>query len=269
MPKAAVLGSPIAHSKSPLLHTAAYRVLDLPWTYERYDVDDQGLAPFLAAHEGEFRGLSLTMPLKPRAFALAHEHDEAARTTEAVNTLVFGDALRGYNTDVVGFIEALRAVDGPPVSSATILGTGSTARSAAFAMVSEGVAELHIHGRRAEAVRALQEWLQRFTVTVHAHRWTDAPVSTDVVISTTVAGATDNLPLPQAPGLLFESIYAPWPTAYAARWMDAGGRVLSGLDLLVHQAAQQVILMTRVDAANRGAIVAAMYGALNGLSAGT
>ncbi len=268
MPKAAVLGSPIGHSKSPLLHTAAYRVLDLPWTYERYDIDERGLAPFLADHRGEFRGLSLTMPLKSRAFALAEEHDEAARATGAVNTLVFGDALRGCNTDVVGFIEALRAVDGPPLSTATILGTGATAHSAAFAMVSEGVEELHIHGRRADAVRAMQQWLQRFAVTVHVHSWTDRPESTDVVISTTVVGATDDLPLPQGPGLLFESIYAPWPTGYAARWLDAGGRVLSGLDLLVHQAAQQVLLMTRVDAANRGAIVAAMYRALTELPSG-
>ena len=71
MPKAAVLGSPVAHSKSPLLHMAAYRALGLPWTYERHEIDDAGLVAFLAEHAGEFRGLSLTMPLKPRAFALA------------------------------------------------------------------------------------------------------------------------------------------------------------------------------------------------------
>lgn len=264
MPKAAVLGSPIAHSKSPLLHSAAYRALDLPWTYERYDVDDAGLEGFLVEHAGEFRGLSLTMPLKARAFALAEAHDEAARATGAVNTLVFGDVLRGYNTDVVGFVEALRAADLPPATTAAVLGTGSTARSAAFAMIDEGVTELHIYGRRGDAVQEMLRWLQGFDATVQGHGWLEPQVPVDVTISAAVAGATDSLAVPPAPGLLFDVIYAPWPTAYATAWSAAGGRVLSGLDLLVHQAAQQVLLMTRVDPGNRGAIVAAMYAALGG-----
>lgn len=264
MPKAAVLGSPIAHSKSPLLHAAAYRVLDLAWTYERHEVDEHGLAAFLDGHAGEFRGLSLTMPLKERAFELADSHDEAARITGAVNTLVFGDEMQGYNTDVVGFIEALRYAEVPPAASAAILGTGATARSAAFAMVSEGVSELHIIGRRADALRKMQEWLHDFDVQVHTHDWAAPPVECLVTISTTAAHATDGRPLPDTPGVLFESIYAPWPTDHAARWQDAGGRVLSGLDLLVHQAAQQVLLMTRVHPGNRGAIVEAMYAALRG-----
>ncbi len=264
MPKAAVLGSPVAHSKSPLLHLAAYRALDLPWTYERHEVDDAGLVPFLAEHAGEFRGLSLTMPLKPRAFALAEQHDEAARATGAVNTLVFGDVLQGYNTDVVGFIEALRSADMPPAGSAAVLGTGSTARSAAYAMIEEGVSDLHLYGRRAEAVQDMQRWLEGFSVNVHTHGWSDPQVPVDVTIAAAVAGATDGLAVPERPGMLFEVIYAPWPTAFAGAWFDAGGRVLGGLDLLVHQAAQQVLLMTRVDAGNRGAIVAAMYAALGG-----
>ena len=83
MPKAAVLGSPIAHSKSPLLHAAAYRALDLSWTYDRHEVMADGLVGFLAEHAGEYRGLSLTMPLKERAFELADEVDEAAQIGRA------------------------------------------------------------------------------------------------------------------------------------------------------------------------------------------
>lgn len=265
MPKAAVLGSPIGHSKSPLLHAAAYRALDLPWTYERHEVDETSFGAFMAERAGAFRGLSLTMPLKRVAFAAAQERDEAALATGAVNTLVFGDRLRGYNTDVVGFRQALRQADVPLGSSVTVIGTGATAQSAAYAMVLDGVDELHIVGRRPEAVAAMQHWLKGLGCTSTAHDWTDRLPSTAVTIATVVAGATDTLALPEAPGLLFDSIYAPWPTSIAASWGAAGAPVLSGTDLLVHQAAQQVLLMTRVHEGNRGAIVEAMYRALRSL----
>lgn len=264
MPKAAVLGSPIAHSKSPLLHTAAYRALGLAWEYDRHEVAEDGLEGFLAEHAGEYRGLSLTMPLKYRAYALSRVHDAAAEATGAVNTLVFGDDVQGHNTDVVGFIEALHAVDVTQPAAATIIGTGATARSAAYAMIMDGVTELHIVGRRPDALEAMRAWLPSTTVELHTHLWEEPTPATPVTISTTTAHATDGRALPDTTGVLFESIYAPWPTDHAARWQAAGGRVLSGLDLLVHQAAQQVILMTRVHPDNRGAIVAAMYAALGG-----
>lgn len=262
MPKAAVLGSPIAHSKSPLLHAAAYRALDLPWSYERHEVDEAGFAAFLAERAGEFRGLSLTMPLKRVAYAAAQRHDEAARATGAVNTLVFGDELRGYNTDVVGFREALRAADVAPGVPATIIGTGATAQSAAYAMVLDGVAELHIVGRRPAALNDMATWLLGHGVSATTHLWSEPLPSTPVTIATVVSGATDDLVPPTDPGLLFDSIYAPWPTVLASAWTSAGAPVLSGTDLLVQQAAQQVLLMTHVHADNRGAIVTAMYEAL-------
>lgn len=262
MPKAAVLGSPIAHSKSPLLHAAAYRALDLPWVYERHEVDESGFGAFLAERGGEFRGLSLTMPLKRVAFAAAQEHDAAALATHAVNTLVFGDRVRGYNTDVVGFRQALLAAGLPTSASATILGTGATAQSAAYAMVLDGVPELHLVGRRPAALNDMATWLLGHGVTATTHLWHEPLPSTDVTIATVVAGATDDLIPPAKPGLLFDSIYAPWPTRLAAAWLHAGAPVLSGTDLLVHQAAQQVLLMTLVHSDNREAIVQAMYEAL-------
>lgn len=265
MPKAAVLGSPIAHSKSPLLHTAAYRMLGLAWTYERHDVDEAGFAPFLAAHAGEFRGLSLTMPLKGLGFERSETLDDNAMATGAVNTLVFGDTLQGYNTDVVGFIEALDAAGADVGDAACVIGTGATSRSAAFALARLGVRTIHLVGRRRAAVDAMVVWLAAFDVVGVPHAWDAPALEVPVTIATTVAGATDTRPIPENPGLLFDCIYAPWPTDFAARWSEAGGRVLGGLDLLVHQAAEQVILMTRVHPDNRLAIVRAMEDALRSM----
>ena len=268
MPKAAVLGSPIGHSKSPLLHSAAYRALDLPWTYERHEVDESAFGAFMAEQTGAFRGLSLTMPLKRVAHAVAQERDPAAQATGAVNTLVFGDVLRGYNTDVVGFRQGLRHAGVPAGVSATIIGTGATAQSAAYAMVLDGVTDLHIVGRRPEAVAEMQRWLEGLGCTSLAHGWDEQLPSTAVTIATVVAGATDGLRLPDSPGVLFDAIYAPWPTGIADAWAARGADVLSGTDLLVHQAAQQVLHMTLLHEDNREAIVEAMYGALRALPRG-
>lgn len=268
MPKAAVLGSPISHSKSPLLHSAAYRALDLPWSYERHEVDEAGFASFMRERGPQFRGLSLTMPLKRVAFATADECDDAGMATGAINTLVLGDTIRGYNTDVVGFREALRAAGVPMRASATVIGTGATARSAAYAMVLDGVRELHVVGRRATALDEMAQWLKIFGVDVTTHPWTEPLPETQLTLATVVAGATDDLQIPHEPGLLFDAVYAPWPTRIAMTWEAAGGRVLSGTDLLVHQAAQQVLHMTLVHEDNREAIVTAMYAALRGLEFG-
>lgn len=260
--KAAVLGSPISHSKSPVLHQAAYGVLGLAWSYERHEVHEHQLATFVRGHAGEFKGLSLTMPLKAEAFALAERKDAASYATSACNTLVFDGELRGYNTDVRGFAEALRYARLPGFESVCILGTGATARSAAVAMLQDGVRELHVVGRRPEARAAFVDWFEGVGGTVAAHAWDAPALDVELTISTSPAGATDDRELPSTPGVLFDVVYAPWPTTYASRWIEAGGRVLSGLDLLVHQAAEQVLLMTGTGAHERPRIVEAMYAAI-------
>lgn len=260
--KAAVLGSPIQHSKSPLLHMAAYAALGLPWAYDRHDVDASRLPAFLDEHHGEYRGLSLTMPLKDVAFELADVHDAASLATRACNTLLCDDALSGFNTDVVGFMNALRYRGVNSLQSATILGTGATARSAAVALLRMEVPQLTVIGRRAEAGIDFASWYSELGGRIAPRLW-DEPLSVvDLTISTTPAGATDARPVPSPPGILFDVVYAPWPTPYAARWAAAGGTVMSGLDLLVHQAAEQVILMTGVASSQRDRIVDAMYQAL-------
>lgn len=255
--KAAVLGSPIAHSRSPELHRAAYAALGIRWTYERYEVGSGGLAGFVAAHAGEFRGLSLTMPLKEEAFAVAEQHDVASTLTRVCNTLVLDSPIMGYNTDVIGFVEALRYRGVSVPEAATILGTGATARSALIAMLEFGVKRVHVVGRRAEALADFVTWAPTEAITTSD--WNGRWDPTGLTISTTTAGATDDVALPDQPGTLFDVIYAPWPTKFAKRWAEGGGIVLGGIDLLVHQAAEQVLLMTQTDAGARSRIVHAMY----------
>lgn len=260
--KAAVLGTPISHSRSPLLHMAAYAALGLDWTYDRHEVDAAGLAGFLHVHRHEYRGLSLTMPLKDVAFEIAEEHDADARATSACNTLTLDGTIKGYNTDVIGFIEALRYREVSNVQNVVILGTGATARSAAVAMLRLGANGLTVVGRRPEACIEFSTWFAGLGGRIAPVTWDEAPHDADVTISTTPAGATDSRNVPVTPGILFDVVYSPWPTGYAARWENAGGTTISGLDLLVHQAAQQVLIMTGVDEMQRARIVEAMYGAL-------
>lgn len=262
--KAAVLGSPIAHSKSPCLHTAAYTALGLPWTYERYNVDADGLDAFMEAHHGDFKGLSLTMPLKQSAFKLAAVHDAASVATRACNTLVFDGQIRGYNTDVQGFIQALRSSGITSPSTVCILGTGATARSATVAMCESGVDELHVVGRHEDRVASFVAWASGFGVTVVGHTWDADPIDVDLTIATTPAGSTDHRTLPLRPGVLFDVVYEPWPTRYAQAWQDAGGVVIGGFDLLVQQAAEQVLLMTGTGRQMRATVVEAMYTACSG-----
>ena len=108
--RAAVLGSPIAHSLSPALHRAAYASLGLRWTYEAIEVDEAGLAGFLAGLDRSWAGLSLTMPLKEEAARLLADVDPTARALRSVNTVLpSGAGWRGTNTDVYGMTEALHA----------------------------------------------------------------------------------------------------------------------------------------------------------------
>ena len=259
--KAAVLGSPIEHSKSPLLHQAAYAALGLPWVYERHEVQAGELPGFMRAHAGEYKGLSLTMPLKDEAFRVAETKDASSYATAACNTLVFDGQWHGFNTDVTGFIEALRYHGMQTAASVCIIGTGATARSAAVAMLQDGVREFHVVGRRAEALASFGSWFASIGGTATMHAWDVAPLDVELTISTTTSGATDDRALPPHPRTLFDVIYAPWPTPYARRWRDANGPVLGGVDLLIHQAAEQVLLMTGAGRHERSRIVEAMYAA--------
>ncbi|MFG2645148.1 shikimate dehydrogenase [Streptomyces sp. NPDC048370] len=251
--RAAVLGSPIAHSLSPVLHRAAYAALGLDtWTYDRFEVDEDGLPAFVAGLDDSWAGLSLTMPLKRAIIPLLDEISDTAASVEAVNTVVLTEDGRrvGDNTDIPGLIAALRERGVEKVESAAVLGAGATASSAlaALARICTGPVTAYVRSEaRAEEMRG---WGERLGVDVRTADWEQAhrASSAPLVIATTPAGATDALAaeVTDAPGTLFDVLYHPWPTPLAAAWSERGGAVLGGLDLLVHQAVLQVEQMTGV-----------------------
>ena len=269
--RAAVLGKPVAHSLSPVLHRAAYAELGLDdWTYGRYEVDEAGLAGFLDGLGAEWAGLSLTMPLKRAVIPLLDTVTETAAAVESVNTVVFtADGRRaGANTDIPGMAAALRERGAGRVDRAAVLGAGATAASALAALreVCDGEVSAYVRsGRRGEEMRG---WGERLGVAVRVADWVDAAeaLHAPLVIATTPAGAADELAaaVPARPGTLFDVVYDPWPTPLAAAWSARGGTVVGGLDLLLHQAAVQVELMTGRAPAPLAAMRAAGEGALRG-----
>ncbi|MET8247993.1 shikimate dehydrogenase [Streptomyces sp. NPDC005202] len=259
--RAAVLGSPIAHSLSPVLHRAAYEELGLTnWSYDRFEIDEAGLPGFIEGLGPEWAGLSLTMPLKRAVIPLLDEIGDTAASVEAVNTVVFTEDGRrlGDNTDVPGMVAALREHGIEQVDSAAILGAGATASSALAALARICSGEVVAYVRSEARAAEMRQWGERLDVEVRTADWTDAAeaLRAPLVVATTPAGTTDALvaSVPERPATLFDVLYEPWPTALAARWSMFGGAVVSGLDLLVHQAVLQVEQMTGRSPAPLGAM---------------
>ncbi|MFJ6087615.1 shikimate dehydrogenase [Streptomyces sp. NPDC092369] len=249
--RAAVIGKPIAHSLSPLLHRAAYAQLGLTdWTYDRFELDEDALPGFLAELGEEWAGLSVTMPLKRAVIPLLDRISETAASVDAVNTVVFaeGGCRLGDNTDIPGMVAALQERGIEQVDSAAILGAGATASSALAALSRICVGEVVVYVRNAARAAEMRQWGERLGIDVRVTDWADVAESLNfpLVIATTPAGAIDMLAasVPDRPGVLFDVLYDPWPTPLSARWSMHGGAVLGGLDLLVHQAVLQVERMT-------------------------
>lgn len=248
--RAAVLGSPIAHSLSPALHRAAYQALGLhSWRYDRFETAEDGLAAFLGGLGPGWAGLSLTMPLKRAVLPLLDGITSAASAVGAVNTVVFTDEGRhGDNTDIPGMVAALRERGVTRVDRSAVLGAGATAASALAALARVCTGEITVCVRSRPRAEEMRELAERLGVTVRIDGWEDAgrALAAPLVVTTTPAGATDALAedVPDVPGTLFDVLYEPWPTPLAAAWAARGGHVVGGLDLLVHQAVLQVEQMT-------------------------
>lgn len=250
--RCAVLGSPVRHSLSPALHTAAYAALGLTdWRYDCFEVTRGELAEFVSTCGPKWRGLSLTMPLKDEALELG-EVSAAARLTGAGNTLVFTDAGNVvHNTDIEGFWRPLVAhfgVHNPgevPVESAVILGGGATARSAFAALATMGVGAVTVCARTRAKVEAWAPLFDATGLTPAIVAFDDIPES-DLLIATVTKGAADPVAerATAASRIVFDAIYDPWPTDLGRIAHVAGRTVFSGLDLLVGQAVAQVELMT-------------------------
>ena len=252
-PRCGVLGDPVEHSLSPVLHRAGYAEAGLDWEYDAHRVPAGGLAGFVGRLGAEWRGLSVTMPLKREVPALAAELSDAVRVSRAANTLVrlADDTWAADNTDIAGARAALleRGVD--RVAGATVLGGGATAASVGLALCELGARRLQLLVRSPERVGATLTTLRSHPAAaeVTVGRLDDpAPVGGEVLVSTVPAAAQDPSLLERCAGapVIFEVLYDPWPTPLAA---SAGSRVLvGGLDLLVHQAALQFALFTGLPA---------------------
>lgn len=264
--RCAVLGDPIAHSLSPVLHQAGYDAVGLAWRYQAIRVGAGELAGLVGSLGPDWRGLSLTMPLKREALRLPGAIvTERAAVAEAANTVLLPEMTLD-NTDIPGAIWALGRAGVTQVGSgAVILGAGATATSVGLALADLGADRIRLLARNRANAADTERVLTRRGLAVEVHDLV-TPLSepADLVVSTIPAAA-------QTPELiaslgefavLFEVIYHPWPTPLVQAWHGTGVRVVTGLDLLVGQAAVQFEMFTGL-AAPVAAMIAAGQAALS------
>ncbi|WP_028046315.1 shikimate dehydrogenase [Cellulomonas sp. URHE0023] len=255
--RAAVLGHPVAHSLSPTLHRAAYEALGLgDWQYDAFDVTEEDLPGFLAGLDGTWAGLSLTMPLKQTVIPLLDHIEPLAQVVGAVNTVLLQGSgasrvLVGANTDVHGLVQALgEGLRGAPVTSAAVVGAGATASSTLAALAQLGCVSPVVYVRAMSRAGGLMRAAHRMGVTPQFRTLEDAATEigrADAVVSTLPPHAADALAAAftgPASGVLLDVAYDPRPTALSTAWARAGGGVVGGERMLLHQAAEQVRLMT-------------------------
>ncbi len=237
--RAAVLGSPIAHSRSPQLHLAAYRALGLvDWTYDRIECTADQLPALVNGFGPEWVGVSVTMPGKFAALRFADERTQRAELVGSANTLVRSPSgWRADNTDIDGVTGALGQVSG----RAAVLGSGGTAPAVVVGLAALGVQDISVVARNRDMAAPLVELGARLGVDA---RWIElgTPLpAVDVVVSTIPADvAAQHADTVAGTPLLLDAIYDPWPTPLASAVEAAGGRVISGMQMLLNQAFAQV-----------------------------
>lgn len=257
-----VMGSPISHSVSPVIHSAAYETLQLDWEYEKRECVAAELSTVLDGLDNSWRGLSLTMPLKEQAHRIARTVDPLGQLSGVVNTLKrTPTGWDGWNTDIQGLARVI--VDsGAAVGETLVIGTGATAVSAVLAAFAAGAHRVSVWGRREEAVEALVQQFNGLQADMLGESpWTHMPASsarvldlraadrerwtsdtTSLVVSTLPGSVGSSLRIPDAVKQvpLVDVAYDPWPSPLACRWEAAGGSSYSGLAMLVYQALLQI-----------------------------
>ncbi|MEU8084933.1 shikimate dehydrogenase [Micromonospora sp. NPDC049101] len=255
--RAAVLGKPITHSLSPVIHNAGYAAAGLTgWSYTRIECGAAELPDLVAGLGPEWAGLSVTMPGKEAALAVADTASPVAVAVGAANTLVRrpGGSWYADNTDVAGMVQVLTDAGVLPGAAVTVLGAGGTARAALAAAARLAGTSVTVVARRAAAVDELRPVADALGVALVPADWADARqhlAAADVAVSTVPKGVAD--PLADAVAwrsgaVFFDALYDPWPTPLAASAAAAGLRVVSGLDLLLAQAVGQFEQFTGVTA---------------------
>lgn len=256
----AVLGSPIAHSRSPRIHSAAYRLLGLDWRYEAIELTEDDFDDFFAHLDEDWLGFSVTMPLKRKAFEFATVHDQAAEATGVANTLIRDAAgWRALNTDIGGIIASVRGLALVQQKRAVLFGAGATAVSSAFALAQMGFTEITVCARRKEQAIDLIERMRRIApdagTVFHFHHltaaltgsgsaeFTNLLLDADIVVNTLPGQVSATLKLSDEIARtipLFDLSYNPWPSPLCQLWEQNGGDFVDGLELLVRQAVLQI-----------------------------
>lgn len=255
--KLAVLGSPVKHSLSPVIHRAAYKALGLNWEYEAFEISDKDLEAFLMSHE-DYIGFSLTMPLKSRLFEIAREHgwskDAVSDSLTAANTFFrseTGPAI--FNTDVFGAAKALSPIKAVAPSSLAVIGGGATARSTSLAAISEidSLNKVTVFSRSQENSNALIALLSGGHLNLEV-QWLPLEAAADfggadLTINTLPSDVAKNYDLdrPLSAGWIFDVNYAASPGAFAENW-PLENRI-SGFEMLIWQAVAQIRIFTTGD----------------------
>lgn len=256
--RAAVIGQPISHSRSPALHRAAYTQLAIGCGYEAIEVAPAQLEAFVDGLRGDrdWAGLSVTMPHKAAMVPLMDAATDAVRALGVLNTVTFGDGvlvprLTGHNTDVAGVANALRNAGAGLPASAVVVGGGGTAAAALAGLQLLGATRAEIFVRnpgRAAQLQLIGAALGLAAVVKPLAGLAEAVVGADVIVSTLPPRAADPIAAELAAarvrvdGILLDVAYDPWPSALAASWAHGGGTVVSGLEMLLYQAVEQVRL---------------------------
>jgi shikimate dehydrogenase len=250
-----VLGRPIAHSRSPELHLAAYRALGLDdWTYERIECGAEELPGVVGGFGPEWVGVSVTMPGKFAALRFADERTERAAQVGSANTLVrTPTGWRADNTDIDGVAGALASTGGAS-GWALVCGSGGTAPAAVAGLAELGVNGITVVARDPEkAARLVDLGMRRGVATrfcaLDSGELAGQVAAAGVLVSTLPADVAARYAATFATiPVLLDAVYDPWPTPLAEAVAAAGGRVIGGLQMLLHQAFAQVEQFTGLPA---------------------
>jgi len=229
---------------------SAYRHLSISGNYGSFDVPAGSLDEFLKDKANGWTGFSLTMPLKEEVLSVAQVIDPLVKRIQSGNTLVRqGDSWSLYSTDVLGFQNAWSKENSTKPKSVLIVGSGATARAAAAAFDDADTSISVLH-RNIEREKSMHSSVTDATMKFLPWKFIDEIYAFDLVINTTPKAVLDSFAheLSQKPnGTLFDVIYNPWPTKFAAAWSKTGSSVISGLDLLIAQGIEQIRLFSGLD----------------------